>query len=114
MSLYSPTRLQVSPYSETYSLSQLFVTSVSIGDANFWRPQVDAKSVVCSISATVPAGTSAAVSLVARDLDGAVVPVEWHEIGGAPFSGGVSLTATGTRTFICKRTTGMDRMSRST
>lgn len=109
MGIFDSTKLQVALDKEPYQFTQLYSTSVSIGSGNFFRPQIDARGVVCMIAATVPAGTSASVSLRPRDIDGADSPVKFREVGGEETSA-VSISASGTRYFFLDRQHGIDRI----
>ncbi|MFM7008453.1 MAG: hypothetical protein ACKO0Z_03855 [Betaproteobacteria bacterium] len=109
MGIFDSTKLQVAPDKEPYQFTQLYSTTVSIGSGNFFRPQIDARGVVCMIAATVPAGSSASVSLLPRDIDGANCPAKFREAGGEEVSA-VSVTSSGTRYFFLDRQHGVDRV----
>lgn len=109
MGIFDPTKLQVALDKEPYQFAQLYSTTASIGSGNFFRPAMDAKGVVCMIAATIPAGSSASVSLRPKDIDGADSPVKFREVGGEEISA-VSLSASGTRYFYLDRQFGIDRV----
>lgn len=110
MGLFDSTKFQVSHDREPYVFTTCYSTSVTVGSANFFRPPIDARGIVCMITATIPAGTSASVSLIPKDADGSICPIKFREVGGDELTA-VSISASGTRYFFADRGYGVDRVN---
>lgn len=82
-----------------------YTTTVSIGDAYNFVPDIRATHVLCRIDSTIAAGGSAVVGLLPRSSDNSALSMKFSEFGSsAAPSNSVNITTSGTRYLYLPRT----------